>query len=168
MQDNSHVGIQETWRRTGSRDWMASGMVQLQETVEQSDRCRHKFGQPFFSIQFFQSGRPIGLSPSRDSRVGVLEVWRWQQRNRVGWDVTDAGEGQGATRLAVDDCKLPIGLAFQPRGLGRRTSFEGCVTESLLTITAILFVSAGNDSAVTGQHAWIWWKCLCPFSECKP
>ena len=118
-----------------------------------------------FLDPIFKSGRTIRLSPSRDSRVGVLDVSRWQQRHGVGWDFTDAGEGQGATRLAVDDCKLPIGLAFQPRGLGRRTSFEGCVTESLQTITAILFGSADNDSAVTGQHAWILWKCLCPFSE---
>ena len=68
-----------------------------------------------FLDPIFHSGRSIGLSSSRDSRVGVLEVSRWQHRHRVGWDVTDACEGQGATRLAVDDRKLPSGLAFQSR-----------------------------------------------------
>ena len=47
--------------------------------------------------------------------------------------------------------------------VGRRTSCEGCVTESLQTLTANLFGSADNDSAVSGQHAWMWWKCLSVF-----
>ena len=46
-----------------------------------------------------------------------------------------------------------------------RGQFEGCVTESLQTITAIFFRSADKETAVTDQHARIWWKCLCPFSE---
>ena len=147
---------------------MASRMVELQETVEQSDRCRHKIVHRFFSITCFRVGVPLGCRPpecrwwecsrSRDGRKGIVLVGT--SRTQV--------EGQGATRLAVDDRKLPSGLAFQSRGLGRRTSeslgqFEGCVTESLQTITAILFGSADNDSAVTGQHARLWWKCLCLF-----
>ena len=62
-------------------------------------QCLHN---DFSRSHFFQSGRTtIGLSPSRDSRVGVLEVSRRQHRHRVGWDVMGACEGQGATRLAV-------------------------------------------------------------------
>ena len=53
--------------------------------------CRHKIAQRFYSVRIFQSGRLIGLSPSRGSLVGALEISRWQQRRRVGWDVTDAG-----------------------------------------------------------------------------
>ena len=131
--------FQETWRRTGSRGFMAS-----------TDRCRHKIAQRFFSIPFFRVGVPLGCRPpvirwweclrSRDGSKGVVLVGT--SRTQV--------EGQGATRLAVDDLKLSSGLAFQPRGLGRRTSasqsrgqFEGCVTESLQTITAVLFWFCG-------------------------
>ena len=51
---------------------MASRMVELQETVEQSDRCHHKLAQRFFSIPFFLCGRSFGLSLSRDSRWECL------------------------------------------------------------------------------------------------
>ena len=127
------------------------------------------------------------FSRSHVSRVGVSlgccpPVIRWWEclRSRdgskgivlVGTSRTQV-DCQWATRLAVDDRKLLSVLAFQPRGFGRRTSvsqscgqFEGCLTESLQTITATLFASADNDSAGTGQQdVRIRWKCLCPFSE---
>ena len=54
---------------------MASRMVELQETVEQSDRCHHKLAQRFFSIPFFQSGRSFGLClRSRDGSKGIVLV----------------------------------------------------------------------------------------------
>ena len=75
--------------------------------------------------------------------------------------------------MAVDDRKLSSCLAFQPRGLGRRT----WVSQSRGQFRRVrhgvapepsrpsFFGSADNDIAGTGQHTRIWWKCLCPFSE---
>ena len=56
-----------------------------------TDRCRHKIAQRFFSVPFFRVGVPLGCRPPVIRWCGVLEISRWQQRRRVGWDVTDAG-----------------------------------------------------------------------------
>ena len=107
--------FQETGRRTVSRDLMASGVVEPQEIEVQSDRCRHKFGQRFFSIPFFRVGALLGCRPpvirgweclrSRDGSMGIVLVGT--SRTHVKVKVEKTG--------GLDDGKLPSGLAFQSR-----------------------------------------------------